>query len=239
MKFSYNNEEYDYPESLKDITLGRMLQFEPMQGVDTHLQMFSFFTGIDLAEVIALFDHDRIEDIHNALFSGLEVTDKRIPSPNVTPQSKFTFNEFLVSKEATRQMEDNYWKALMYLCSIFLREPGEPFRDELTEDTELTLDVALQVGLFFEQFNDYIAKHFAVFKKTTSKGIDLTQHFNRYGWLSFLSYVAENGVVFYRSNGMTNLDNVKEANLYQVLAWSSERKEKEEAIADYYDSINK
>jgi hypothetical protein len=40
-------------------------------------------------------------------------------------------------------------------------------------------------------------------------------------------------------SGMDSIDSAKKAQLYKVLVWSSEKKEKEEAIADYYESINK
>jgi hypothetical protein len=40
-------------------------------------------------------------------------------------------------------------------------------------------------------------------------------------------------------HGMDSIDSAKRANLYKVLVWSSEKKEKEEAIAEYYEKLNK
>jgi len=55
--------------------------------------------------------------------------------------------------------------------------------------------------------------------------------------VSFLSYVAESKV--FDITGMDSIDSAKKAQLYKVLVWSSEIKEKEEAIADYYEQLNK
>ena len=56
--------------------------------------------------------------------------------------------------------------------------------------------------------------------------------------MSFLTFVAEKGIIFYRNNGKTNLDNIKEAKCYDVLLWASEQKDYEESINAYYESKN-
>lgn len=62
-------------------------------------------------------------------------------------------------------------------------------------------------------------------------------HFKRYGWISFLSYVAESKV--FDVTGFNSIDSAKNSKLYDVLIWASEKKEKEEAINDYYEKLNK
>lgn len=38
---------------------------------------------------------------------------------------------------------------------------------------------------------------------------------------------------------MSNLDNVKETKLYDVLIWASEQNDYDELISDYYDKLSK
>jgi len=64
------------------------------------------------------------------------------------------------------------------------------------------------------------------------------EHFDKWGWISFLSFIAESKV-FDRYNGKNSIDNAKEANLYQVLIYASEKKDNETMIANYYKSLNK
>ena len=52
-------------------------------------------------------------------------------------------------------------------------------------------------------------------------------------------FVAEKGTIFYKNNGFSNLDNIKETKLYDIFLWASEQKDHEEFISEYYDSLNK
>lgn len=63
-------------------------------------------------------------------------------------------------------------------------------------------------------------------------------HFDKWGWLSFMTFVAKEGVVFYKQNGKSNIDNIKETKAYDILLWASEQKDHEEIINAYYDSLN-
>lgn len=68
----------------------------------------------------------------------------------------------------------------------------------------------------------------------------MKSHFAKWGWISFLSYVAKEGGIFDISgNGKSRLQNIKEAKLYDVLIWASEVKDKEEIINAYYERKNK
>ncbi|MGB3452943.1 MAG: hypothetical protein WBA59_03835 [Moheibacter sp.] len=66
----------------------------------------------------------------------------------------------------------------------------------------------------------------------------MADHFNEWGWFSFLKYVAEKGVIFYRQNGKSNLENIKETKLHDVLIWASEQNDYDEVINDYYDKMS-
>lgn len=63
----------------------------------------------------------------------------------------------------------------------------------------------------------------------------MTHHFAKYGWVSFLSYVAESNV--FNVTGLDSIDSAKQANLYKVLVWASERKEREETIHQHYENL--
>lgn len=63
----------------------------------------------------------------------------------------------------------------------------------------------------------------------------MTEHFKKYGWVSFLSYVAESNV--FNVTGLDSIDSAKQANLYKVLVWASERKEREETIQQHYENL--
>ena len=54
-----------------------------------------------------------------------------------------------------------------------------------------------------------------------------------------MTFVAEKGTIFYKNNELSNLDNIKETKLYDILLWASEQKDHEEFINDYYESLNK
>lgn len=64
----------------------------------------------------------------------------------------------------------------------------------------------------------------------------MEEHFEKWGWISFLTFVAEKGTIFYRQNGKSNLDNIKHTKAYDILIWASEQKDHEEYIQAYYDS---
>ncbi|SIS72318.1 MULTISPECIES: hypothetical protein [Chryseobacterium] len=55
--------------------------------------------------------------------------------------------------------------------------------------------------------------------------------------MSFLIYVAENGTPFHIQNGKSNLDNIKETSAYNILVWASEKKDFDETLMQYYESL--
>lgn len=52
-----------------------------------------------------------------------------------------------------------------------------------------------------------------------------------------MTYVTEKGVIFYKQNGKSNIDNIKETKAYDILLWASERSDHEEIINSYYDNL--
>lgn len=65
----------------------------------------------------------------------------------------------------------------------------------------------------------------------------MSNHFEKYGWVSFLSYIADSRI--FDISGMNSIDAAKHTKLYPILVWASEKKEKEELIASYYERLNK
>jgi hypothetical protein len=65
----------------------------------------------------------------------------------------------------------------------------------------------------------------------------MKEHFAKWGWVSFLSYIAESKV--FDIAGIDSIESAKRARLYPVLVWASEKKDKEEAVGLYYESLNK
>lgn len=135
---------------------------------------YSFFTGFDFSiikqqnsdELIAVYR--TIKDLLRASESEAYVLNKEIEwngdtwiirDWKITPNSGFTFNELLTSKEAARQIHQlgkGKWEALPYLCAIFFRKKAEPFQDKfieadserLTMMKELPMSIAMQVAFF-------------------------------------------------------------------------------------------
>lgn len=225
-------------------------------------QSFSFFTGIDIKTIKEVLGLPLVLGIYTKAAKMLYLEETEIalqseylfnnekwvlPNFETTPRSLFSFNEFLVSKENVRQLVTTKQSAaqiLLYLSCIFLRKPGESFNEAHIEQgprmelfKNLTLDIATAVGVFFKHFNDYILKHFTVFKKSSVQGVDLTKHFEQFGWVSFLSFVAESKM--FDISGKNSIDSAKSSKLYEVLVWSSEKKNKEEAIAQHFDQQQK
>ena len=54
-----------------------------------------------------------------------------------------------------------------------------------------------------------MAKQFSLFTKGKSGGIDLSNHFEKWGWISFLTYVTEKGLFDINGNGKNKLENTK------------------------------
>jgi hypothetical protein len=137
-------------------------------------ECFSFFTGIPLEVVQEELDLHQVMDIYNnslavALAEEGSIEIKSVyefagakwvvASPQLQPNSKITFNEFLTSKEIVRQLEQlrkGKWQSLLYLCCIYFRKEGEAFDESFAESDgermklllKLPMDVALSVGFF-------------------------------------------------------------------------------------------
>ena len=137
---------------------------------------FSFFTGIPLDEVEKNIS---IEDVLTIYFScfhqiylqqdEIELKDSyvwndevwKLEAPELTFESKLTFNEFITSKQIIKQMHElgaGNWDVIPYLASIYLRKDGEKFEESwLSEGSErlelmkdLPMDIAVAVAFFLQ-----------------------------------------------------------------------------------------
>jgi hypothetical protein len=151
--------------------------------VQYSIECFSFFTGIPLDDVKEFFDVHQVVTVVNAnkiVLLGQEHDLKVINEyefkgekfvlspPELTPQNKMTFNEFLTAKEITRQLQQlgkGKIDGLLYLCCVYLRRSNEPFSEDLMDPNgermklfrELPLDIAFAVGFFLTgSMNTYL-----------------------------------------------------------------------------------
>ncbi len=142
------------------------------------VETVSFYSGIDINEVKQNIEITTIIDIYNANISVLRQQEAeievqeyyefngekwRLGPPELMPDSKMNFNQFLSSKEIVRlmaKMGSGNWEPLPYLCAIYLRkvidDEVEPFEDSFIEQNserlqlmnDLPLNIALAVGFF-------------------------------------------------------------------------------------------
>ena len=142
--------------------------------MDTAYKSFSFFTGIPLDTCQSKLPFKQVMTVYKTslhLLIEQELTNElehehlwnneewEIASPEVSPMSDITFNEFLVSKETVRQMNLlslGNWSALLPLCCVFFRKKNEKYDDGFIIEggeryelmKKLPLSKALQVGFF-------------------------------------------------------------------------------------------
>lgn len=228
---------------------------------DNAVKSFCFFTKIDEAIVKARFDisqlityfNSTLSPVFNALPESLEsemmIGNDRyfLPNPEVNAECEISFDEFILAKEICRQLSfagSSYVESWPYLAAIFLRKDKEPFDKKLISESfarlefmrSLPLDKAKQVALFFERLNVYIFDHFSVFGKAKGKQPNFSKHFDKWGWQSFLTYIAEAGIFTIPGSGKNAIDCAKISKLYDVLSYSSEKKDHEEILAAWQDS---
>lgn len=142
--------------------------------LDEACAWYSFFTGYDFETIkqqqsnLLLSQYRAIKDVLNKSEEETYVLNQEIKWKDavwtirdwkVTPNSDFTFNELLTSKEASRQIHSlgkGKWEALPYLCAVFFRKKGEFFKDDFVMEgserlkllQDLPMSIALQVAFF-------------------------------------------------------------------------------------------
>jgi hypothetical protein len=146
--------------------------------IEVSERFISFFAGIPLDQLRIMADvrscvtvySDCIdamqaeEDEHrnSASFPDVITFDNEvwhISTPELTPASAMTLNEFVHAKEIVRNLYEagnGKWESLPYLCAVYMRHKDEPFSEALVADGSprleqmkaLPLDVALRVAFF-------------------------------------------------------------------------------------------
>lgn len=137
---------------------------------------FSFYSGIPLEEVE---QHISIDDVLNIYFScfhlihqqeqELELQEDylwnnefwKIEAPELSFESKITFNELITSKQIVKQMHelgDGNMESLPYLAAIYLKREGESFEENWLKPGsgriemmyDLPMDIAIAVAFFLQ-----------------------------------------------------------------------------------------
>lgn len=166
----------------------------------------SFYTGISFETVQAQVALTDLLNVYNTAIQNMHFQEANVElqteyswnnetwclaGPDVLPDSHMTFNEFLHSKEITRQMQaigKSKWDALPSLCAIYLRKPGEAFdesfvlpeSDRLKLMQNLPLHIAVAVGFFLSgtlsiystifQFSEKVKQRALIPQPTSSDG---------------------------------------------------------------------
>lgn len=174
-----------------------------------------------------------------------------LPEHELTPSSEISFGELIVAKEIGRNLcttSSDKLHAIAQLGTVFLRpldknyNEAEVGNDELLKFMfDLPMDIALRIGAWYDRWSDYVQKNFSVFEKgkKNKKSIDMSAHFDKWGWISFMNYVAQNATIFYKSNGLSNLDNIKQTKAYDVLLWASCQKDEEKILQQHQDNMDR
>lgn len=168
-------------EQLKKIIDMKDGPLQEMEFTDYHCQLacksLSFFAGIPLDIIYNTAIDDVLAIYHGTMKSYADDIDFQnkefvlndhfdwnselwtIAAPELKPDSKMTFGEFITSKQVVQNMVDlgdEKWGALLPLCCIFFRKKDELFKEEFaTEGNEryelmksLPLQHALHVAFF-------------------------------------------------------------------------------------------
>ena len=247
----------DDPTKMTEEQVNEQLDVISLDRIRMTIEHFSDMTieevnDLPAEEQIMLFQKHLVEFID----LPLERDDTRVhmvkdqlfwlPDTELHPTTEITFNEFITAKEITRNLNScasEKLQAIALLGTIFFRPVDQKFDESLMDPTsdksdfilDLPLNIAMQIGLWFDEWTKNLENQFSLFQKSKTKGIDMSAHFEKWGWISFMNYVAKNGTIFHKSNDKTNLQNVKEANLYDVLMWSSCEKDQEEIVSLHYE----
>lgn len=129
---------------------------------------FSFFTGIPLEEVEKNIAVDDVLNIYYSCFyqlfqqeDELEIQPEylwndefwKLESPELTFESKITFNEFITSKQIVKQMSElasGHWESLPYLACVYLKREDESFEEKWlapgSERMEMMLDLPMDIA---------------------------------------------------------------------------------------------
>ena len=130
---------------------------------------FSFFSGIPLEEVEQNIAVDDVLNIYYSCFyqlfqqeDELEIQPEylwndefwKLESPELTFESKITFNEFITSKQIVKQMSElasGHWESLPYLACVYLKREDESFEEKWlapgSERMEMMLDLPMDIAV--------------------------------------------------------------------------------------------
>ena len=130
---------------------------------------FSFFTGISLEEVEQNIAVDDVLNIYYSCFYQLFQQEEelelqpeylwkdefwKLESPELTFESKITFNEFITSKQIVKEMSElasGHWESLPYLACVYLKREDESFEEKWlapgSERMEMMLDLPMDIAV--------------------------------------------------------------------------------------------
>jgi len=226
-------------------------------GVDQAFSLISLFSGhtietlhnhLSIYHAMA-FSKEKLEHLLNSTDEGfkLQFTHKGetlfLQEPSLTPKSKCEFGEIIDSKVMIQNIVEekkSRWEMLLYVAAIFLRREGEPYSEEFIFDDSgrlniyrlLPLDIAIQIGAWYDSFNQYLYDYFPVFHDSEVKsGANMRRHMEQWGWVNFLKEVAKTKIYDIPDSGLNSIDCARRAKAFDVLVDASESKLNNEAYS--------
>lgn len=175
-----------------------------------------------------------------------------LPPVELLAGSLMTFGQFIDAKnivQVAREEKYGKWDLIRYVMAIFLRRDSDHYSEEdirdnskrLTAIDELPLSVAIAASYWFEQFNTYLDKTFAIFRALGKAGEDkhAKAHFEAWGWVNFLKSIAKTKIFDIVSLGLNSIECARLASCYDVLIYASEEKLYQVAVAADIDAATK
>jgi len=214
----------------------------------------AFFAGLDIGVAKAEMPLPEVTRIYreefakcfragDQLFITHDGIDFTLPEPHLSQSSTMTFGEVIDSKVMLYNagvLEWTRWELIRMLCAIFLRAPGEPYREEYSyldgnradQMNDYPIRAALIVSGWYEQLNSFLEGSFAVFQDSSIKsGRNMKAHFTSWGWVNFLKSIAKTKVFDIPGSGLNSIDCARISKAYDVLLYASEEKGYSEALS--------
>ena len=161
-----------------------------MMSIAVATMNLSFFTGIPIQEVQENISVDDVMNIYYSCFHQLNEQQDNLDlrteflwndefwyleSPELSYDSKITFNELITSKQIVKQMAEvgaGNWQGMLYLSAIYLKRKDEQFEESWMQEgserlelmKDLPLDIALNVAFFLQSSMTMYMKTFQSLK---------------------------------------------------------------------------
>lgn len=180
------------------------------------------FFGID-----AEYVNDVLEE-YNAFMAEFDAEMQELTYPDI---SDILFGQFIDSKMMTANSEENIWRQMQYIITIYRDRDYNP--ESLDENDSkfkssgrMPMVHSVLYLKWFESLNNTINSSYTIFQESgLDEGDHMKEHMRRWGWINFLKSIAKTKVFDISGSGLNSIDCARAAKLDDVLVWASEEKE--------------